>query len=337
MSEASPSRVFRILKAPALHFAVAGALLFLLATTSGSGGDPRHASAEAGAREIVIDANRIRGLQRDYSLANQVQPTPAETRALVDNLITEEILFREALARGFEQGDRAIAWRLVQKMRFLGEDQGEDVAVLYRKALDLGLHRGDPVVRRILVENIKLVVSMVVPEPTDEELAAWYDEHRDEYAQAGRVSLRHVFFDRGRRGDEEARRAAETSAIVAEGHGGEIASALGGDPFVMGKTLAGQNRADLAKVFGPAFAEEVVSMSAGRWRGPVESAYGWHLVLIEKRFDPRIPELAEVRSSAAKNFNVSRRNQRVAEFLETLRPSYTVRVDEDAVGETLDD
>lgn len=319
-----------LLRAPSVHFAAAGALVFLLSVVvpQGSTGE---AVAPTAARDIHVDAVRIKGLQRDYFLANRVDANEAETRALVDNLVSEEILFREALARGFEQSDRAIAWRLVQKMRYLGEDPGDDVTTLYHRALAMGLHRSDPVVRRILVEKVRLIVGRTAPDPSDDELAAWYDAHKNEYQQASRVTLRHVFFDRGRRGDEGAGQAAAAAAAQAKGHGIDVARSLGGDPFVMGGRLAAQGRADLTKFFGPSFADEALATPPGAWAGPLESTYGWHLVWIEQRLDPRIPKLGEVRSRVEKSYDNASRGRHVSEFLERVRAAYTVRIDEDAI------
>jgi len=319
----------RILGAPALHFAVAGALLF--AASMAAGRLPWSASAVDGRdRVIVVDAERIRGLKRDHTLANQRNASEEEVRLLVDKAVTEEILFREGIARGFELGDRAIAWRLVQKMRYLGEDHGDDVGTLYHRALGMGLHLSDPVVRQILIEKVRLVIGWSAPPPTDEELEAWYAAHSGEFGQAERVTLRHVFFDRGRRGADGARQAAEDALRKSVGQGPEAAAALGGDLFVMGKRLAGQGPGDLEKFFGPAFARQVLSLPSGRWEGPVESSYGWHLVFIEQRFDPRVPELKEVRSRVEKNYENSRREARVEEYLAGVRPQYEVRVDEEA-------
>ncbi len=324
------SRLQRLLRAPALHFAVAGALCFFASTRF----EPVASNASVASpasRRLVIDATRIRGLQRDYRLANHASPTEPETKALVEDLIDEEILFREAIAMGFDKADRSIGWRLVQKMRYLGEDAGEDVTTLYRRALAMGLHKSDPVVRRILVEKMRLIIGHSGPKPTDAELADWYAAHQSEYGQAARVTFRHVFFDKGRRGVAGAQQAAETAAAEAAGHGLEIAKSLHGDPFVMGTDLPSQARKDLEKLFGAAFADQVLSLPEGVWSGPVASTYGWHLVWIETRFDPRVPALAEVRSRVEKSLEASRRDHRVAEYLARVRPAYTIEVDEAAM------
>lgn len=327
---ARSSLPLRILRAPALHFALAGALLFEAARL-GPQVPWAHSAVERSARVIDLHAERVRGLKRDYALVNQRNADQDEVRKLVDNAVTEEILFREAIARGFEQGDRAILWRLVQKMRYLGEDHGDDVGTIFQRAIKMGMHLSDPVCRQMLLEKMRLVVGWSAPRPTDEELSAWYSTHGDEFGQAERLTLRHVFFDRGRRGVDGALQAAEDAFRKAVGQGPEAAAALGGDPFVNGKHMVGQSPGDLGKFFGPDFTKQVLTMPAGHWEGPVESPYGWHLVFIEKRFDPRVPALSEVRSRVEKNYENERRQDRVDEFLVKVRPLYEVRIDESAL------
>jgi hypothetical protein len=328
----APSLFVRFLRAPAVHFSGAGALLFAgtraLEAPEGSATDPE-------ARTIAIDAVRIRGLKRDYSLAYKANPSEAEVRALVDKAVSDEILFREGIALGFEQGDRAVAWRLVQKMRYLGEEKHENEAPedLYERAIELGLHLSDPVVKQIIAEKVRLVVGFAADQPSEAELESWYAANTESFAQAGRVTIRHVFFDRGRRGDEGARASAEEAKQKAEGHGLEIEDALAGDPFVMGRRLAGQGPNDLTKFFGPDFAAEAVSLPARAWHGPLESTFGWHVVYVEERFEPRVPALAEVRSRAEKSYQAAKRSERVEKYLDELRRHYTIEIDDTAIRE----
>ncbi len=323
----APSRWGRFLRAPAVHFTLAGVLLFVA-----FGGRALTGAAATARSPIVIDADRIISLRRDYQMANHVRPSTAETRALVKSLVTEEILYREAIGRGFEQADRSIRWRVVQKMKYLGENHGESDDALYQRGMALGLYKSDPVVRRVLVEKVRLVVARAAPDPDEDELHAWYEQHDAEYRQAERVTLRHVFFARGSRGDEEARTAAEAAALLARGHGVEIAPALGGDPFVAGSTLMAQGRQDLAKLFGPGFADEALSLPQGTWSGPTASTYGFHVVFIEERFAARTPAFEEVRSRVLKSYEAAAQQRRVEEFLLSVRSHYTIRIDEDEIN-----
>jgi len=320
-----------LLRAPALHFAAAGALVFA-ATRLFEPPVPAEPATPASFRRIVVDAARIRGLQRDWKLANRSSATESDTRAVVEDLIDDEILFREALAMGFDKADRAIAWRLVQQMRYLGEDHNDEPTTLYHRALAMGLQKSDPVVRRIVIEKIRLIIGHTGPKPTEEELRAWYEAHPADYAQAARVSFRHVYFNRTRRGADDAREAAAQAAATTAGHDVSIAASLHGDPFLLGGELAAQGPDDLLKVFGPKFAAEVVMLPEGRWSAPVESTFGWHVVWIEKRFDARVPPLEDVRSRVEKSVEANKHDQRVAEYLARVRPAYTIEVDESAMG-----
>ncbi|HYB99861.1 MAG TPA: peptidylprolyl isomerase [Candidatus Limnocylindrales bacterium] len=305
---------------PAIHFLLLG-LMLLVGTRYWNGAE----AGEDARRRIVIDASRIEGIRRAYAVGMGAPPTEAELQALLDKTVEEEVLFREALARGLELSDRAIGWRLVQKMRFLGEDDGNASAgELYRRALEMGLHLEDPVVRRILVQKMRLLVGHRSDKPSDEELASYYRTHGQALVQPQRVSLRHVFFDASRRGEDGSRAEAERAARSAAS-----AATFGrGDPFVMGSRLAAQSHKDLAKLFGAEFADAIfASGQTGQWFGPIRSAYGWHVVQVDERRGARVPELEAVRSQVERSLAAERAGKRVQEFLQTARRAYEVRLE----------
>lgn len=334
-------RLRRYARSPAVHFAALGACLFV----AGKALDPRGTGVSAGSvaaapappagaatstallsvagKEIVMGAALVHSIRRAYAADTGAAPTDGELQALVDSAIEEEVLFREALTRGLDRGDRAIAWRVVQKMRFLGEDDGAEVGALYERGLALGLHLQDPVVRRILVEKIRLLVGQAGTPPSADELAAYYEVHKGEYAQPPRLTFEHVFFSRTRRGaDAQAAANAEAVRRARAASDGDR-----GDPFAFGARLASQSPQDLAKLFGPAFAQAAAVLEPGAWSPPLESAYGWHLVRVESRQQQRVPDLAEVSSRVEKALIAERRDRRVAEFLKQVRPSYVVKID----------
>ena len=101
----------------------------------------------------------------------------------------------------------------------------------------------------------------------------------------------------------------------------------------MGPELRAGSRADLTKFFGPAFADAALSLPVGAWTRPIESTYGWHVVLVTDRIASRTPSLADVRSRVEKSYANSQRDRYVSEFVAKVRPSYTIRIDEDAIKE----
>jgi hypothetical protein len=102
----------RLLREPALHFAVAGAALFAL-----------HALVRKPASSrIVVDRAVVLGLREQHARLLGAAPSPAQERELVERWIDEEVLAREAAALGLDRGDPIVRGRLAQKMRFLQAD-----------------------------------------------------------------------------------------------------------------------------------------------------------------------------------------------------------------------
>lgn len=85
-------------------------------------------------------------------------PTPDDERALLRREIDAELLYREALALRLDRNDRSIRWQLVKKMSFFeGVEASPDDDALDRMARDPGFDRDDPVIRRMLVEKVRLL------------------------------------------------------------------------------------------------------------------------------------------------------------------------------------
>jgi parvulin-like peptidyl-prolyl isomerase len=65
----------------------------------------------------------------------------------------------------------------------------------------------------------------------------------------------------------------------------------------------------------------------GEWSAPVRSAYGWHLVRVERRTaDERVP-LAAVRDQVRRAWSVEDAERTVATRIAALRAGYRVEVE----------
>jgi parvulin-like peptidyl-prolyl isomerase len=69
-------------------------------------------------------------------------------------------------------------------------------------------------------------------------------------------------------------------------------------------------------------------LEPGRWTGPIESAYGLHLVFIHKRTDGRVPALDEIRQAVQREWLTARRKELNEQFYQRLRSRYTVVVEQ---------
>ena len=182
-------------------------------------------------------------------------PSAEELKKAMDGYVRNEILYREALARGMDRQDSRVRVALIQKMQMLAAGQADARGV------------------------------------TDKDLAAFFALRKEQYKIPARLSVTHVFF----KDDETAKtRAEKILAEFLAMEPSEASLREAGDATMLETTHEAVTAEDLEKGFGTAFTAEVLSLVEGRWSGPVRSGYGLHLVKVFDRIPGRIPALAEV-------------------------------------------
>ena len=313
--------MLRSLNKPALHFVAIGAALFALNTWRGT-------SPAAGER-IVITATRVEQLRNDLIRQTGTPPTVEEEAALIEREIEEELLYRTALASGLDRGDRNIQRRLITKMRLLALDASTGKAALYQEALELGLQQDDIIIRRILIQKMRRLASMNSDtlEPTETELRDYLERKREHYLQPARVSLAHVFLSPEGRGPALQR---DARALLVELRSGSVPPQRAnefGDPFPAGPHPAISSQHELAKLFGAQFAQAVFALEPGLWSAPIRSAYGFHIVFIERKEPARPSSLEAVRARVRGELLSENRESRYREALRELRERYAIQIE----------
>jgi hypothetical protein len=239
-------------------------------------------------------------------------PEARELDALVQAEVDEELLYREALARGFDRDDPVIHRRLVQNMRFAGGGEERDAAELYEEAIELGMDRRDPVVRRRLVQRMRLAIesSALDPEPAEEELRRAYEADPARYTRKARVRLHQIYFK------QASGASAARESLSPDGPQQGLAI---GDPFLHAVTQPLQSHRELAQRFGAEFADAVFVLEPQRWSPPIASAYGSHLVWVEEKTEAALAPFEEVRDRVRYALLAARREQALADALAQLR------------------
>lgn len=126
----------RILKEPLFHFILIGIAIFgwfYLISPKDDATEPNET--------ITIDQRDVETLIARFEANWRRTPSTEEVEALVDGLIREKVLVREAQKLGLDRGDPVIRTRLSQKMDFLTE------------ALALSVTPEDDVLEAYLAEN----------------------------------------------------------------------------------------------------------------------------------------------------------------------------------------
>ena len=250
----------------------------------------RFEGAPGRGRQIVVTAEKREWLAGRWEHQWRRRPTAGELGRLVEDFVREEVLYREALARGLDLADLVVRRRLVQKMEVLA----------FQDSAPLG----------------------------DAGVMDYFLAHREGYRLPERVSFAHACFSAAARGERAAEdaRAARAGLQRAEAAG---AAGLG-DPPVVASPVTAATRREVGDRFGAEFADAVFALEPGTWAGPVASAYGQHLVLVTEHAAARLPELAEVSGRVAADLDAERRAGAADAMYARLRRSYDVTVEDDA-------
>jgi peptidyl-prolyl cis-trans isomerase C len=273
----------RWLREPLLHFLLLGVVLFAVYAymQRGRGGvEP--------SKQIALSLDDLRTMDMYFESQWHRPPTPAEFQAMVEDKVREEVLYREALAMGFDKDDTIVKRRMAQKMQFLAED----VAAAH--------------------------------EPSTAELKAWFEKNSSKFALPSRISFRHLYFSPDKRGKNAQEDAAKVLAKVA---GQPEDSKLGvslADPFMFQDYYGDRAPSAIAKEFGPPFAVAVEKLNPGSWHGPIESGYGWHLVFVDTVIPGRIPAFEEMEPDVKTAWLADQKQQAWKKAYAEMRAKYIV-------------
>ena len=278
----------RLLREPLLHFLLAGAAVFAVYAWL----HPESLASDSSHR-IELTQDDLRQIATGWLAQGRPAPTPDEMRTLVESRVREELLYREALALGLDQGDTIVKRRLAQKMEFLFEDLS------------------------------------ALREPANGELEAWFAEHAAHFALPARATFRLLYFSPDRRGERARDDAAHALEQLASEPGDAPAAAALADPFMFQDFYGDRSFDDVAKSFGPAFAESLFQLAPGVWRGPVQSGYGWHLVFVDSLTPTRVPAFEEVAADVHTAWIAEQRETIRARALADLKARYQIVIPED--------
>lgn len=237
---------------------------------------------------IELTGDDIRQLAVMWLAQGRPLPTPKEMQSLVDQKVGEEILAREAVVFGLDRDDQVIKRRLAQKMDFLLAD-----------------------------------LAALQP-PTAEALADWYATQGARFALAPHMSFRHLYysFDRPDAGERATAALAQVRGLPPDAP----VLATAADPFMFKNFYGDATPEQMAKDFGPGFAEALFALAPDSWQGPIQSGYGWHLIYVSS-FEPgRVPAFEEVEPQVREAWLNDRYREVKERAFAEMRSRYTVVV-----------
>lgn len=280
--------VASLAREPLVHFLLIGAALFGVErmvrphrSSEARGPEPAASASSPASSRIVLTAEARKTLIDEFARAYGHPPSPAETEDLLRRWIDEEILYREGLARGFERDDPRVRQRVAQKMSFVIES------------------------------------AVVVPEPTNAELEAWFSAHSATWATSELIDFTQVFVEGNSTASNE-----RASALLAQLKAGAEPANLG-DTFPGGRRYRRRKAEDLGESFGPDFAKGIATQKENVWELRL-SRFGHHLVRVDRRTPADAPAFATVRDEVKLDWEKAKRASLNAASFAELRKRWTV-------------
>ena len=253
-----------------------------------------HTSAEPG--KIVITRGQLAAMLDSFTQTRQRPPTQGEWEGLIRDRVRQEVFYREALSLGLDKDDLIIRRRLQQKMEFVSDDVAAQA------------------------------------QPTDAELAAYLGQHPDSFRVDGRISFRQVYLNPEKRGKRLKPDAKQLLARLNKAGDKADITKLG-DAIMLDHQYDGLTAVEIGRLFGDKFSTVLGGLPLGQWRGPVESAYGAHLVIVSQRLEGRVPALADVRDAVRREWGQAQRTEANDKFYTELLKRYTVTIEKPAPEE----
>ncbi|HEX4843890.1 MAG TPA: peptidylprolyl isomerase [Limnobacter sp.] len=193
--------------------------------------------------------------------------------------------------------------------------------VLYREGLKLGLDQDDLIVKRRVVQKMRFLLEGMTPleQPSKAQLQAYLDAHADQYQTGHAVQFEHVFFSRGKRGDEALLHARQHLALLAN-----KPTAIAGDPFPLDASQTPVDHLQLNRDLGSALVQRIVQLPVGQWSEPMNSALGVHLVKVIEHRKGRTMTVEEAGEKLRVDVMAAQREAMNDAALATILSSYSV-------------
>jgi hypothetical protein len=220
---------------------------------------------------------------------------------VVDDQVLAQFMQLQAKMFKPEQAMTALKALSAEDRQQLVADYGRNEA-LFREAMALNLDKNDQVIRRRLIQKMDYLAQGFYDELaplTEADLQLYYGEHRQEYRKPASATFTHVFISSEKRSVEEAKTMAEmlqkklnTELVPFEN------APRHGERFLYHRNYVNRDDDEIGSHFGDGFRQQLFDYKvADKWQGPLQSNYGWHLVMLVKNTPPYIPEFTEIAST----------------------------------------
>jgi len=222
----------------------------------------------------------------------------------LNRLVSEQVVLNYAAKAGVSVSEAEVAKRL----RELHGEEWKDDDPRYR----------DAVRREMIADRIALIELAPRAQVPESALRAYFEEHRAEYMQPEKAQVRQIVV---------AERAKAESLLAPLASGADFA-ALAREHSLAPEAPAGGELPPFARGELPEAFDRVFELAPGQISAAIESPYGFHIFLLERKLPAREPSFDELRDKVEMELAQRNLEELRREWLRGLRKSAEIQPNE---------
>lgn len=193
--------------------------------------------------------------------------------------------------------------------------------ILYQEAYRRGLDRGDSRMRRNLILKMRGLLTGDLPEPSEEDLRAWFEANRDRFSRPATLDLQQIYFQDP---------ATVPADLPARLQAGANPASFGESDMAQLQQLPEISQRFLVGTFGPVAARAILAIDDEAWHGPFTSVSGVHFVRVLAR-NPEVQATFEaVRPYLQGDWLMDQSRKAISAELARIRDDYEIVIETDS-------
>lgn len=194
--------------------------------------------------------------------------------------------------------------------------------IFFREAVAMGLDKTDPAVKR----RLRLVMELMLDDyttvyPTENQLRKYLSDNPDKFREEPRISFRHLYFP-----FENKEEAIDLLSTLQKNNA--VQEQYTGHPLLIPSEFEDESDRAIENLFGNDFAVEILKVEGNKWNGPLESAYGWHLVNVGQLTKGELPDLNDIWEKVESEWAAERKIEMKEEQYAMMKEQYTISIGE---------
>ncbi|SFG99709.1 peptidyl-prolyl cis-trans isomerase C [Desulfotomaculum arcticum] len=244
---------------------------------------------------------------------------------LVDQMIDQKLVLQDAEKKGMMPSDKEVQDQIDEIKKQLGTEADFKKYLAANGVNETKLN--DLFRQQLAMNNLQEKIVSEVPEPTDEQIKAYYEQNKTQFSQPEQRQVSHILIGVGDYSNGQKRSEVDAKVLALQ---------------VVQKIKAGEDFAELAKKYsddqgskdnggqypafskGSGFVEEFEDTAFNLKQGeytvePVKTTFGYHIIRLDEIIPAKTQTLEESKDSIISSLNQDAVNQKTDEYLKSLR------------------